>query len=225
LPLVELLHIDRTSPFSAGDYLVDYSAVNELRAHTIARRPPEDLNGKDADLRCKIVLLGNASFEELPSDKFTPPAYSEPMPGAFVHAASVYKLLRGPLYGLTGLGRVLLDVLFSLTVIIAVAVFGHFFRSVGLRRFQKWVLAGMALFSLGTGIIVHLVTAAGKPPQTLSDLCQRDGTLPTSSRFGLVGLLSKSDLFDTLQPSETGVPAATEWASPDCSVTDLGGSE
>lgn len=158
VPWIEVVRVDTESPYSHGDYGVDYSALDRLRSRAIRMNTAADLKHHDADLRCKIVLMGNGNFEELPPDSFKVPGREELVPGVFVHASGVYTLLTGPLYMPTGKGRLALDLAFSFLVITSVAVFSSHFRSVGVRRFQLLLTLCASLLAFLAG--AFLVTAS-----------------------------------------------------------------
>lgn len=107
----------------AGEYLVDYSPLDQLLEERIQVTPsgklPADLD--PARLRGKLVLVGYATPDRT-TDMTHLPGRRDEVPGIIAHACGAYTLLAQPLYELHHFVRLGLDVLLA-AVMIAI-VFG-----------------------------------------------------------------------------------------------------
>jgi CHASE2 domain-containing sensor protein len=108
----------------AGEFLVDFSAIELLRDMRLTTISPAVVNDMGWTLKGKAVLIGDGETNDT-RDTFPIPDsnHTRGVPGIFKHASAVYTLINAPLYELTALGRVTVDVLLSLMVLVPVAFF------------------------------------------------------------------------------------------------------
>jgi CHASE2 domain-containing sensor protein len=99
---------------SGNEFLVDYSQLGNMVKTTVDAL--DSVQMARAPLKDKIVLLGRTKNT---NDMFTVPGNPEKSyPGVYLHACAALSLLETrPLYSLTGVGRLLLDVAFSLLAV------------------------------------------------------------------------------------------------------------
>jgi hypothetical protein len=122
-------------PFDTSSFYVDYSVLDTLQDedHSFYWRIPKSNPASDGRERIcdvkgnpvdnfptgRIVLIGDTKSPEV-QDMFNVPGNPVPVPGLYLLGCSAYTLLRHPLYELTLLGRITLDILLSLVVLIVV---------------------------------------------------------------------------------------------------------
>jgi CHASE2 domain-containing sensor protein len=146
--------------FDAREYSVDYSFLQKLRDGNIPAVSAANIAGQDSKLNGRIVLIGNADFENLPPDSFVAPGQDQPIPGVYVHAAGACTLIEGPLYRVTEHGRIALDVLFALLVILSVAAIRISFERSGEEVVEsrlQFIMTALAVFAVivAGALIVH----------------------------------------------------------------------
>src|SRR5262249_15941922 len=66
-----------------------------------------------------VVLIGDGSLGKA-RDIFVIPGRQQPVPGIYLHACAIYTLAMAPLYELTLLGRIVIDVSLLLLILLAI---------------------------------------------------------------------------------------------------------
>lgn len=143
-------------PFVARHFLVNYASVDALRdqKHQIAARDKKDLAGH-SELFCnKIVLIGEGAHARTPDD-FTILGLADPLPGVYIHASALTTLIWAPLYRLTPLGRLFMDLFFSGVVLLLMAC-SRFYLLHG-RRNEVTADRLHLIFTLAVVLIVFVV--------------------------------------------------------------------
>lgn len=148
---------------SENEFLVDYSQLSNMIKATVDALDPMQM--ARAPLKDKIVLLGRTKST---NDMFTVPGNPEKSyPGVYLHACAALSLLETrPLYSLTGGGRLLLDVAFTLLAVCPL----FWIRWRGLKRGEEdfmergspelmsfAVTAGLVLIALAGVSLTHLM--------------------------------------------------------------------
>lgn len=106
---------------SAGEFLVDFSALDALRDTRLKTINPAVVKDQGWTLAGKAVLIGDGTLYEARDSVIVPlPAEKAPVPGIYQHASAAYTLIKAPLYELTVLARLLADFLLALVVLISV---------------------------------------------------------------------------------------------------------
>jgi CHASE2 domain-containing sensor protein len=107
----------------AQEFLVDFSAINALNETRLTTVNPATISDLGWTLAGKAVLIGDGQTTDT-RDTFPIPDYNHPrgVPGIFKHASAVYTLIKAPLYELTPFGRISVDLLLSLMVLVPVAI-------------------------------------------------------------------------------------------------------
>jgi len=102
------------------EFLVDYSPLDSLmgkqRLQTIK---PVVIQDQGRQLRSKVVLIGDGTLGKA-SDTFVIPGRPQPVPGIYLHASAAYTLAMAPLYELTLLGRIVVDFLLLMSILLAI---------------------------------------------------------------------------------------------------------
>lgn len=139
----------------AGEFLVDYSALQALQDTRITTKNPTVVEDMGWTLKGKVVLIGNTAAV---GDIHPVPVLNQPdgVPGIYKHASGVYTLIKAPLFELTGSGRVALDVILSCLVFLPVLGL-----SVVISRQTGSRLAERTAFALSTTIVTILALAIG----------------------------------------------------------------
>jgi hypothetical protein len=120
LAAIEKVSERRLGPgLAVEDFLVDFSPLESIE-------PLRTINPtilRDASQRKrfegKVVLLGDATLGKA-TDTFLVPGRQDPYPGIFLHASAAYTVIKAPLFEVTNRGRVAIDVVFALAVLVAV---------------------------------------------------------------------------------------------------------
>jgi CHASE2 domain-containing sensor protein len=109
------------SRLAVEDFLVDFSALESMEERKLRTISPLVL--RDPSQRKwfegKVVLLGDATLGKA-TDPFLVPGRQQPYPGVFLHASAAYTLIKAPLFEVTHGGRLAIDALFSLAILVAV---------------------------------------------------------------------------------------------------------
>jgi hypothetical protein len=144
-------------------FLVDYSPLNQLRGHDFRLRSidPQVIRQSPGEIfEDKLVLIGNATLGSAP-DTFAVPMLTEkgPVPGIYLHACGANTLATIPVYELTHLGRGLLDLLLSMTVLMVVAFIRLAYRNVGSDKAAETRKERTELFFTISAVIVAFILA------------------------------------------------------------------
>jgi len=122
-----------SNPGRERDFLVDYSALPALISNRLRTIEPAVISDQGWRVRDNIVLIGDATCMGIndtgteAEDAFLTPGFAAPVPGVYLHACGAYTLANRPLYELTWLGRLCLDVLLSVIILgIVTAVHLHY---------------------------------------------------------------------------------------------------
>jgi len=120
LKFIESTSEKRLSPgLSVEDFLVDFSPLESIEPlRTINPVVLRDQSQRQR-FQDKVVLIGDATLNKA-TDTFVVPAREQPYPGVFLHACAAYTLIKAPLYEVTGRGRLGIDVLFLLTILLTI---------------------------------------------------------------------------------------------------------
>jgi CHASE2 domain-containing sensor protein len=107
----------------AEEFLVDFSPLKLMQDLRLTTRNPSTIADLGWTLQGKVVLIGDGETNDT-RDTFSVPneAYPSGIAGIFKHAAGVYTLIKAPLYEFTTLGRIVVDFLLALMVLIPVAL-------------------------------------------------------------------------------------------------------
>src|SRR5919205_366029 len=101
------------------EYLVDFSPLDSIEP--IRTINPVVLRDRSWHQRFhdKIVILGDASPDKA-TDTFDVPARAQPYTGVLVHACAAYTLIKAQLYEVTGSGRLGIDIIFLLSILLII---------------------------------------------------------------------------------------------------------
>jgi len=139
-------------PVSASEFLVDYSPLDIL-----SNSSPEIHNSADLakiDVGKKIVLIGRTKET---TDMFGVPGKGEPFPGVFLHACAANTLLSKPLYYLTELGRIFIDILFSGAIFGTVLLIRLHYAKEGREEFMEHRLPVLLSFIVALTLVFGAV--------------------------------------------------------------------
>lgn len=140
----------------AGEFLVDFSPIQALTDLRITTITPGVIADFGWAIKDKVVLIGDGETDSR-RDTFYIPGLGAPqgVPGIYKHAAAAYTLIKAPLYELTPLGRIGLDLLLSAMVLVPVAGFRAFVSRRTKNRFAEKTAVG--LLTVFVTIIVLIV--------------------------------------------------------------------
>jgi len=103
--------------FHAPEFTVDFGPLGALEEQThpvyATNTKPTIVFSPRLPLSGKIVLLGNAVREKA-FDQFSVPGEPKPKPGVYLHACAAYTLVTKPLFELSFLGNLLLDLFLAM---------------------------------------------------------------------------------------------------------------
>jgi CHASE2 domain-containing sensor protein len=103
---------------SVGEFLVDYSPLEKLTENRTVATSADAIRARRI-FRNKIIIIGDATPGTSP-DAFVVDGRTEPVPGVYVHACAAYTLAVAPLYELKWQGRVAIDVLLALSILLMI---------------------------------------------------------------------------------------------------------
>jgi|ERR1700686_1015501 len=104
---------------SVGEFLVDYSPLNTLIESRTIAKSADAIRVQKQTLRNKIILIGDATPGS-GRDAFVVSDRTESVPGVYVHACAAYTLAVAPLYELKWQGRVAIDALLSVSILLMI---------------------------------------------------------------------------------------------------------
>jgi hypothetical protein len=111
-----------------GEFLVDYSAIDPLKEYQTMRTiQPETIRDQGHLFKGKMVLIGDATLGKA-TDLFVPPDRNQVVPGIFFHASAAYTLVRRPLYHITLPGRIVIDLLEAVGILLAILGIRLYFK-------------------------------------------------------------------------------------------------
>lgn len=144
---------------TAAEFLIDFSPLEDLQTpgKTLRFALPSAISSQGELLRDKVILIGEATLDKT-SDTFIAPGREELTPRIFQLACGVYTLIQGPLYELTGWGRVFIDVMLSGTILIMVSSIRWYYkdrsqREVAAHRLQKFLTLVVGLAAMIFGVL------------------------------------------------------------------------
>lgn len=128
----------------AGEFLVDFSPIQALKDMRITTTSASVIADFGWAINGKVVLIGDGETDSR-RDTFYIPGLGSPqgVPGIYKHAAAAYTLIKAPLYELTTLGRIGLDLLLSAMVLVPVAGFRAFVSRRTTNRFAEKTAVGL----------------------------------------------------------------------------------
>lgn len=115
------------SGLTVADFLVDYSNINSI--DTVRTLDPVVLRDRSQRGRFegKVVLLGASDSAK---DLFPVPGHGNKLyPGVLLHASAVNTLIKAPLYEVTHKGRLYIDLLFALAILVPVILIRLYYRN------------------------------------------------------------------------------------------------
>lgn len=155
---IERMSEKRLGPgLSVEDFLVDFSPLESIEP--LRTINPVVLGDQSQRRRFegKIVLLGDGTLNKA-ADTFVVPARQQPYPGVFLHACAAYTLIREPLYEVTQKGRLGFDILFSVSILLAVIFIRLYYRNKASEKVAMYRLQGFfTLLVVLAAIIVGVV--------------------------------------------------------------------
>jgi hypothetical protein len=104
---------DERAAFEAHEFFANFGSIPFIVERTVSAATAADVYAKGESLGGKVVMIGRARPGDAP-DMFRVPGVALPVAGVYLQAAGVYTLLDAPLYRLTAIGRVVIDVLVTL---------------------------------------------------------------------------------------------------------------
>lgn len=112
-----------TPNVKAEEFLVDFSPLKLMQDLRLTTRNASSIADLGWTLQGKVVLIGDGETNDT-RDTYGVPndAYPSGIAGIFKHAAGVYTLIKAPLYEFTTFGRIVVDFLLALMVLIPVAL-------------------------------------------------------------------------------------------------------
>jgi CHASE2 domain-containing sensor protein len=108
-----------------AESVIDFAALQRIREDVLPALKPESFREMKNKIKGRMILLGDAEPEA--DDLFMVPGVTGTVPGVFLHACAANTIANEPLYSLTLLGRIAIDV--TLAVVILVLV-----------KFSLWLL-------------------------------------------------------------------------------------
>lgn len=146
-----------------GEFPVDYSPLRTLiEDKTLRTINPEVIRDQGHLLRGKIVLIGRGLLEN-DEDHFKVAGFEQEIPGVYIHACAAYTLHDAPLYELTWLSRLGIDLMLSLFVFLAVIGVRLYYmnrttRTVATHRLQIF-FTGLVMIVGFSASIIFLIQA------------------------------------------------------------------
>lgn len=140
-----------------SDALANYSKLEAIRQTKLLNRSAVSIEEFGEKFRNRIVILGN---DTTATDTVGVPISEEPVAGVYVHASSVYTLIKEPMYEFKPWFRIFIDILFPLIVFVIVGFFqwlkGDTYNWHRMQR-RLVLIGGIIIFAAA----IFLVNAAG----------------------------------------------------------------
>lgn len=148
--------------YDGTEFMIDYSPLKALEDNTVLLKDLDSFLRKNY-FRDKYVLIGRGKLSRDTGDKYPIPGRpANSHAGVYVHACAAYTLLRGPLFELTGHGRILFDIILAVFVILGVAAIRYHYRRQAERVAHKRLLSFLTLLAvlvaIGVGFFMVNVT-------------------------------------------------------------------
>jgi CHASE2 domain-containing sensor protein len=127
---------------TVADFLVDFSPIDSIE--TVRTINPVVLRDRSQHERIegKMVLLGVASLDAA-KDRFEVPGHEGQYPGVLLHACAANTLIQSPLFEVTRRGRLYIDVLFSLAILLPVILIRLYYRNRASDKVARHRLQGL----------------------------------------------------------------------------------
>lgn len=140
---------------TAAEFLIDFSPLEDLQtpSNTLRVPIPSIISSQGELFRDKVILVGEATLNKT-SDTFIAPGREELTPRIFQFACGVYTLIQGPLYELTGWGRVFIDVMLSGIVLIIVSSIRWYYKDRSERKVATHKLQKVLTFVVGLAALI-----------------------------------------------------------------------
>jgi CHASE2 domain-containing sensor protein len=170
--VIEGLHqvgfIEKTSDRQLGprlrvkDFLVDFSPLETIEPlRTIDPVVLRDQSQRQR-FQGKVVMIGDESQDKA-RDSFVVPARGQPYSGVFLHACATYTLIKAPLYEVTEQGRLSIDIIFLLAILVTVTLIRLYYKNrsseeVAVHRLQGFFTVLVVIVALVIGVVLAPVT-------------------------------------------------------------------
>jgi CHASE2 domain-containing sensor protein len=102
----------------SAESVIDFGPLQRISEDVLPALPPNALRLLEDKIRNRMVILGDVKS----GDTFSVPGVSDSVPGVLIHACIANTLVNEPLYRLTFLGRIALDVFLALVVFALVKI-------------------------------------------------------------------------------------------------------
>ncbi len=142
---------------TVADFLVDFSPIDSIES--VRTLDPVVLRDRSQRERFegKVVLIG-AGSSGAAKDLFQVPGREALYPGVVLHACAVHTLTESPLYDVTHRGRLYIDVLFALAVLIPISLIRLFYKGsatgdVATHRLQGILTVLVVLAAVVVGVL------------------------------------------------------------------------
>jgi CHASE2 domain-containing sensor protein len=148
---------------TVADFLVDFSPIDSIE--TVRTIDPVVLRDRSQreNIEGKIVLLGVASLD-VANDHFEVPGHEgRQYPGVLVHACAANTLIQSPLFEITQRGRLYIDILFSLVILLPVILIRLYYKNrtsdeVAKHRLQGLLMITVVFVAIVIGVICVRLT-------------------------------------------------------------------
>jgi CHASE2 domain-containing sensor protein len=109
-----------------AESVIDFSTLKRIRQDVLPAVKPEFYRAMPDRIKNRMILIGDTKPEG--GDSFTVPGVTGAVPGVFLHACAANTIANEPLYSLTLLGRITIDLLLAVSILALV-------------KFSLWLLA------------------------------------------------------------------------------------
>jgi CHASE2 domain-containing sensor protein len=135
----------KSGKFVAEQYIVDYSTMWAIVGQTFNAATPEDVKSHRDQFHNRVVIMGDVhkAVDKCVLPASVPGVNTEhAQPCVFVHASGVFTLLQAPLYRLTFVARILIDIALSVLVLGAAVAIRLYYDRTSTAVPAGWVYGG-----------------------------------------------------------------------------------
>jgi hypothetical protein len=104
--------------FTAQEFLVDYGPLDQIKDSAFNSGWAQAVRENRDRFSDKFVLIGDVKAP-MPGDQFVIPGRRDLIPGVVIHACAVHTLKNSPVFDLSVLGQIAIDLAFAVTVLAA----------------------------------------------------------------------------------------------------------
>jgi hypothetical protein len=143
--------------FTAQEFLVDYGPLDQIKNSALNSGWAQSVRDNRDRFGDKFVLIGDVQAP-MPGDQFVIPGRRDLIPGVVIHACAIHTLNDSPVFDLTVLGQIAIDLAFAVTILAAtLGIEGITRRKMGREIERERLHAGLTWALVICGLLAGVV--------------------------------------------------------------------